>query len=186
LIIVYGAAQASEKEDFLVELGNICSNQTLPILVGGDFNLLRFSSEKNKPMAHNKWTDIFNAIINTFALREVHMSGGQYTWSNNHTDPTLEKLDRFFMSSSWEDLFPLVTVHKLVREESDYNPLILHTLDIRLKSRGFRFEKGWINEENFLERDKRSWSQQVFANNTLDRLQKKLKNVKECLERMGC
>jgi hypothetical protein len=172
LIIVYGAAHNCDKEEFLVELGNICSNQTLPILVGEDFNLLRFSSEKNKVMTHNKWSDIFNSIINTCALREIHMSGGQYTWSNNHTDPTLEKLDRFFTSSSWEDLFPLVTVHKLVREVSDHNPLILDTLDIRVKNREFRFEKRWINEENFLDRVKRSWDQQVFANNSLERLQK--------------
>jgi hypothetical protein len=138
-----------------VDLGNICTNQTLPILVGGDFKLLRFSSEKNKPMPHNKWTDIFNSIINTCALREVHMSGGQYTWSNNHIDPTLEKLYRFLMSSSCEDLFPLVTVHKLVREISDHNPLILDTMDIRLKNREFRFENRWIKEENFLDRIKR-------------------------------
>jgi hypothetical protein len=75
-IIVYGAAQTNDKEEFLVELGNICSNQSLPILVGGDFNLLRFSNEKNKAMSHSKWTDIFNSIINTCALREIHMSGG--------------------------------------------------------------------------------------------------------------
>jgi hypothetical protein len=98
------------------------------------------------------------------------MSGGQYTWSNNHTDRNLEKLDRFLISISWEDLFPLVTVQKLVREVSDHNPLILDTLDIRVKNRDFRFEKRWLNEENFLGRVKRSWAQQVFANNSLDRL----------------
>jgi exonuclease III len=103
--------------------------------VGGDFNLLRFSNEKNKAMSHSKWTDIFNSIINTCALREIHTSGGQYTWSNNHSDPTLEKLDRFLMSSSWEMLFPLVTVHKLVRDMSDHNPLILDTLDIRIRKK---------------------------------------------------
>jgi exonuclease III len=102
---------------------------------------MRFSNEKNKPMPHNKWSDIFNSIINTCALREIHMAGGQYTWSNNHCDPTLEKLDRFLMSSSWEELFPLVTVHKLVRDISDHNPLILDTLDIMVKKRDFRFEK---------------------------------------------
>jgi hypothetical protein len=95
LVIVYGAAQIYDKEEFLVELGNVCSNQSLPILIGGDFNLLRFFSENNKPMCHNKWTYIFSSITNTYALREIHMSGGQYTWSNNHAGPTLEKLDRF-------------------------------------------------------------------------------------------
>jgi hypothetical protein len=46
LIIVYGAAQVEDKEDFLIELGNACSDQELPLLIGGDFNIIRFPSEK--------------------------------------------------------------------------------------------------------------------------------------------
>jgi hypothetical protein len=48
LVLVCGAAQEADKEDFLVELGNICSDQRLPLLIGGDFNILRFTSEKKQ------------------------------------------------------------------------------------------------------------------------------------------
>jgi hypothetical protein len=61
--------------------------------VGGDCNIIRFSSEKNKNMRRNRWTYIFNAIINSYALREIYMSDGKFTWTNNQQDPTLEKLD---------------------------------------------------------------------------------------------
>jgi hypothetical protein len=60
LVIVYGAAQPRDKEDILIELGMVCRDQSIPLLVGGDFNLLRFSSEKNKRMRGKKWTDMFN------------------------------------------------------------------------------------------------------------------------------
>jgi hypothetical protein len=83
LVIVYGAAQLEDKEEFLAELGNVCSDQSLPLLVGGDFNIIRFSSEKNKNVRRNRWIDIFNTIINSYALKEIYMSGGQFTWSNN-------------------------------------------------------------------------------------------------------
>jgi hypothetical protein len=53
----------------------VCSDQRLPLLIGGDFNIIRFSSEKNKGMRNNRWSDMFNAIINTYSLREIHMSG---------------------------------------------------------------------------------------------------------------
>jgi hypothetical protein len=79
MVIVYGAAQLEDKEEFLAELGNVCSDQSLPLLVGGDFNIIRFSSEKNKNMRRNIWIEIFNSIINSYALREIYMSGGQYT-----------------------------------------------------------------------------------------------------------
>jgi exonuclease III len=79
---------------------------------------------------------LFNAIINSHDLREIDMSGGQYTWSNNQINPTLEKLDRFLMSSDWEDLFPLTTIHKIAREVSDHNPIILDTMENREMKKG--------------------------------------------------
>jgi hypothetical protein len=73
-------------------------------------------------------------------------------------EPTLEKLVRFLMSCSWEDLFTLTTVHKLSREISDHNPLILDTMeDSRKNNKEFRFEKTWLTEEDFLARVARIW-----------------------------
>jgi exonuclease III len=158
LIIVYGAAQLDDKEDFLIELGSACSDQELPLLIGGDFNIIRFPSEKNKIMRRNRWNDMFNAIINCHGLRELYLSGGQYTWSNNQQDSTLEKLDRFLMNDAWETLFPLTTVHKLVREMSDHNPLILDTMEQKDKIvRDFKFEKACLQEEDFKSRVSRAW-----------------------------
>jgi hypothetical protein len=37
------------------------------------------------------------------------------------------------MSDTWESLFPLTTVHKLNREVSDHNPLILDTMENKPK-----------------------------------------------------
>jgi hypothetical protein len=59
--------------------------------------------------------------------------------------PTLEKRDRFLVSREWELRFPLTTVHKLIREVSDHNPIILDTMEGREKlAREFRFEKRWL------------------------------------------
>jgi hypothetical protein len=137
-------------------------------------------------MRTNKLTDMFNSIINTYALREIHLSGGQYTWTNNQIDPTLEKLDRFLMSSDWVELFPLATVHKLSRDVSDHNHLILDTMENKPKNKyPFRFEKNWIKEEDFLARVGRIWQQNIRARNSLDRVQKKLKAVKNSLKVWG-
>jgi exonuclease III len=136
LVFVYGAAQEEDKKVFLSELAAVCSNQKNPMLIGGDFNILRFSFEKNKGIRRNKWSSLFNAIINSHDLREIDMSGGQYTWSNNQINPTLEKLDRFLMSSDWEDLFLLTTVHKVARDVSNHNPIILDTMENREMKKG--------------------------------------------------
>jgi hypothetical protein len=61
----------------------------IPAVIGGDFNILRFGNEKNKAGGTTIFSDVFNAIINTYVLREIKLSGGQYTWSNNQKNPTL-------------------------------------------------------------------------------------------------
>jgi len=46
LVAVYGAAQPELKPDFLADLVRICGNEQLPLLVGGDFNIIRRKEEK--------------------------------------------------------------------------------------------------------------------------------------------
>jgi hypothetical protein len=43
---VYGAARVDHKEEFLVELAALCSKIVDPYIIGGDFKIIRFSSEK--------------------------------------------------------------------------------------------------------------------------------------------
>ena len=45
-VVVYGAAQEEKKPDFLAELVRICDDETLSMLVGGDFNIIRRQEEK--------------------------------------------------------------------------------------------------------------------------------------------
>ena len=47
LVAVYDAAQIQFKEKFLTELVYACRKESLPILVGGDFNIIRHSGENN-------------------------------------------------------------------------------------------------------------------------------------------
>jgi hypothetical protein len=98
LVTVYGPTHDEKKEQLLSDLANICSNIEIPTLIGGDFNILIFSGEKNRNFSCNRFTDMFNWIINTFELRDLNLNGGVYTWSNNQADSTFERLDRVLIS----------------------------------------------------------------------------------------
>ena len=125
---VYGPAHDDKKEAFITELSQFCFSQDRPLLIGGDFNIMRFSDDKNKSFLGNKFTDLFNWVINTYGMRYVELNVGKYTWSNNHFDPTLERLDRVLINDKWEKEFPLTNLmRKAPREMSDHNPLMLCT-----------------------------------------------------------
>jgi exonuclease III len=46
LMVIYGPAQEKFKDIFLKELDDFCENSREPYIVGGDFNIIRFSYEK--------------------------------------------------------------------------------------------------------------------------------------------
>jgi hypothetical protein len=52
---VDGAAHDEYKVAFLIELVNLAKDNPYPILIGGDFNLLRFSREKRKVDLTTLW-----------------------------------------------------------------------------------------------------------------------------------
>jgi hypothetical protein len=62
LILVYGAAQDDHKHEFLAELVRNCEVEALPMLVGGDFNILIRKEDKNNDNFNVCWPFIFNVI----------------------------------------------------------------------------------------------------------------------------
>jgi exonuclease III len=159
LVAVYGAAQPEFKEKFLTELVQACRNESLPLLIGGDFNIIRNPSEKNNDNFDRRWPFLFNAFIDDLDLMEIKMSGRRYTWANYNRVPTFERLDRVLASTEWEQKFPLVTVDALNREISDHTPLLLSTGDKinRASQPEFKFELSWFLQKDFFETVARVW-----------------------------
>jgi hypothetical protein len=68
-ILVYGASQDNHKHEFLAELVRMCESESLPLLLGGDFNILRSRKEKNNDNYNPRLPFVFNAIIESLDLR---------------------------------------------------------------------------------------------------------------------
>jgi exonuclease III len=153
LVAVYGAAQDEQKPEFLAELVRICEDEPLPMIVGGDFNIIRRKEEKNNENLNARWPFIFNAIIGSLDLRELTLSGRQYTWASQRDSPTYEKLDRILASVEWEQKFPLVSVRALTRSGSDHTTLLLDSGDQAFigNNANFSFELAWLKIDGFFE-----------------------------------
>ena len=64
LVIVYGTAYYEFKMEFIAELHDIMDSCVLPIMFGGDFNLVRSASDKNNGQVNTNWSFLFNDWIN--------------------------------------------------------------------------------------------------------------------------
>lgn len=78
-IMVYGSAYESGKQDFLDELEKIMGAWNGPIMLGGDFNLVRSAADKSNGVVNYKWVDLFNEWINKWALIDLDPKNRRYT-----------------------------------------------------------------------------------------------------------
>jgi exonuclease III len=183
LVPVYGAAQDKHKYEFLAELVRTCESETIPMLLAGDFNILRRPEDKSNDNFNPRWPFIFNAIIENLNLREIAMSGRQYTWASRRETPTYEKLDRVLASAEWEENFPLVTVRALSRSGSDHTPLLIDAgihAHIGKKSR-FSFELSWLEQEGFYELIAREWEAGPLGKTPIQTWQNKIRHLRRFL-----
>jgi hypothetical protein len=127
VIDVYDCAYEEHKLDFINELHNVVACWSGPTLVGGDFNLIRDRGEKNIGNINQHWANLFNDWINKFNLLELKNPSRQFSWDNNQDNLVMALLDRVFVSTCWEALFPASSLASKPRVGSDHAPLIVDT-----------------------------------------------------------
>lgn len=169
VVNVYGHAHHEFSGDFISELSSFCEKETLPIILGGDFNLIRNNRDRNQGQGDPKLMDLCNDFIGNFQLREIFVSGNKFTWSNKQRNPTLIKLDRILATVSWESQYPTCFSWSKSRIGSDHTPLILDSGENGAsRTRYFFFEEKWTQTEGFEEMVRNKWIefQQSFSPNS--------------------
>jgi hypothetical protein len=157
--------------------------QVLPLILGGDFNILRHPSEKNNLNYNARCPFLFNAVIDGLNLRELEMTGRKFTCVNNLASQTYEKLDRILITTEWEEKFPLSTVRALTREIFDHTPLLLNTGDPTNAHthHTFKFELGWLLRDGFIDMIRDLWSSTTYGQTPMERWQRKIRRVQQYL-----
>ena len=183
LYSIYGPAQPQNKSAFLSELANTCSKEHLPYLIGGDFNIMRNPEDKSSVDFDPKWPTLFNAVIESLDLREIVMSGRQFTWAGPGDNPTFEKLDRVLVSTEWENQFPRTMVEPRDRNVSDHTPLVVSTgaSTHQIRNRPFKFERGWLIRDGFYDLVANVWQSETSGSNPLERWQSKIRRLRQYL-----
>jgi hypothetical protein len=108
------------------------------------------------------------------------MVGGRITWSNRRAG---SRLDRFLISTYWEEYFLDVCQKRLPRVLSDHFPVKLECGTGRRGQIPFRFENMLLQAEGFAEQVKRWWDSYYFEGNSSYVLARKLKALKGDLKK---
>lgn len=92
-----------------------------------------------------------------------------FTWSNNQENLIHARIDRVFATTEWDAAYPLARVKAIGKGNSDDTPLLLNTGDnIHSGKKIFRFEKWWLERDDFVEVVKNAWEGPIEGSNPMD------------------
>ncbi|RVX10866.1 hypothetical protein CK203_018210 [Vitis vinifera] len=148
---VYGPSVKVEKEEFLSELGAIKGLWNEPWCVAGDFNMIRFPTERSQGGRLSPSMQRFTEVIEELELRDLPLQGGMVTWSGGFNNLLKSRIDRFLIFEDWEAHFRECIQGVLARLVSDHSPIILDGGGMTRGPTPFRFENMWLKEEGFKE-----------------------------------
>ena len=119
----------------------------------------------------------FNRTLDDLQVMEIALNGKRFTWSNGQDSPTLSRIDHFFATTEWLDLFPNSDLQAIASMGSDHSPLFLQGNVSYNFYKGFRFEAFWSTLPGFLEMVQASWSQSVYTRDAILRLHIKMRRL---------
>jgi hypothetical protein len=123
----------------------------------------------------------FRRFLHEAALKEILLQGRLFTWSNERSHPTLERIDRVFISNEWEALYPCNDLHPLSSLCSNYAPLLLRLDNSLVARRRFHFRAFWPRYAGFLEAVQHAWHYPITAANPFQCLDWLLRNTARVL-----
>lgn len=175
--------------DLLLKLNCLRGDINEPWLLGGDFNEIRFESEKT---GGNKWREPrvnnFSNCCQSIGLQDVKWVGSNWTWTNGRKGKARikERLDRFVANKAWMNLFPRALSTNCGFYSSDHRAVKLNLnfrkwVPKKTSRKPFVFENKWTLEEDFTDNARTCWE----AANKERSLPEKLRKCGELVSEWG-
>lgn len=102
LTSIYGPQVDKDKILFLDELRAVRSPFAGLMTIVGDFNLILDAVDKSNTNING----CFRRFVDDMGVKDIHLHGRSYTWSNEREHPTLMELDRVLVLVDTELAFP--------------------------------------------------------------------------------
>ena len=141
---MYGPSTDEHKRDFIDELQNIAAFTTQSWVLLGDFNLIRWITDRSSNSWNFPLMEAFNDMIRNLQLKDVPLKNRDFTWSSKRPVPTFSRLDRVFVSPEWSLQFPVITLTALGMVTSDHVPLILNCKQRQAMPATLRMKLFWL------------------------------------------
>ncbi|GJW74963.1 RNA-directed DNA polymerase, eukaryota [Tanacetum coccineum] len=179
IIAVYAPHDIKEKMVLWDYLNCTIGRWNGEVIIMGDFNEVRYKSDRFGSVFHAQGANAFNSFISSSGLVEVSLGGCSFTWCHKSATK-MSKLDRFLVSESLFNSCPNLYARSLERYLSDHRPILLRESYFDYGPIPFRFFHYWCEVEGFRNVVENAWKEcPNTGQNVMFRLLGKLKYLKK-------
>ncbi|GKF32034.1 RNA-directed DNA polymerase, eukaryota, partial [Tanacetum coccineum] len=118
------------------------------VILMGDFNEVRYKSDRFGSLFHARGANMFNSFIANAGLKEVSLGGSSFTWCHKSATK-MSKLDRFLISENLFNTCPNIAAITLERYLSDHRPILLRESYLDYGPTPFKFYHHWLEIDGF-------------------------------------
>ncbi|KAL4379088.1 hypothetical protein GQ457_02G028950 [Hibiscus cannabinus] len=148
LVNIYAPNDNAERLSVFSELRSTLSQLSVPLLLGGDFNIVRTLDEKKGVTVNRSAMATFSNFIENLFLMDPPLQGGAFTWSNLREFPSLGRLDRFLISPDLLLKWPNAIQRLLPKSLSDHNPIAISCCDPNWGPKPFKWFDHWGDDKD--------------------------------------
>ncbi|GJX27009.1 RNA-directed DNA polymerase, eukaryota [Tanacetum coccineum] len=179
VIAVYAPQECKEKKSLWGYLHQEIGKWNGDVIIMGDFNEVRFKSDRFGSQFNPFGAQRFNSFISGSGLVEVTLGGSHFTWCHKSATK-MSKLDRFLVSESVLSGCPNINAITLERFLSDHRPILLKENHYDYGPTPFRFFHHWLEMDGFTKFVEDTWKSSPSAGtNALSILMSKLRFLKK-------
>nr|GEV74440.1 nucleotide-binding alpha-beta plait domain-containing protein [Tanacetum cinerariifolium] len=179
IVVVYPPQEAKEKRmlwDYLVHVSNHWVGK---LVMMGDFNEVRFKSDRFGSNFNAFDANIFNSFISDVGLAEVPLGGSTFTWCHKNASK-MSKLNRFFVSKNLMSMCPNITAITVERFISNHCPILLREVRFDFGPTPFCFYRYWLDIDGFDKLVSDSWNMAPL--NKKNDIRNFMEELRECDE----
>lgn len=147
----------------------------------GDLNVIKITHEKNRPSIIIRSMRDFNSFMNQNDFCNSPLMNAKFTWTDGREPSLLSRLDRFLVSSCWEENYPHFTQEAIPKIASDHWPIMLNTSKVNYGPIPFQFKNMWVSHPKFNDLICEWWSELVLDGYKGFYFMKKLQHIKQKL-----
>ncbi|GJU60738.1 cytochrome P450, partial [Tanacetum coccineum] len=148
LFVVYAPQDHHEKQILWNNLSQLIANYNNFSILLGDFNEVRFQSDRMGTVFDSRSASKFNNFIHYSGLSDLPLGGKRFTRMNN-LGSKHSKIDRFLVSNHVIQKWPNSHVLALPREFSYHSPILLRNTSLDFGPIPFKLYNSWIEHVDF-------------------------------------